>query len=702
MTGNYLLKDSALIIYPNGKFTVCGREDVQAFSERKPSDRANFEINISGRQRLALGENGIAYQGLKETEGGLELYYECKEKHLQIVTELEFFEGTNVIVQRNTIKNIGGATVKLTRFSSAFLEDIAYNENAPQDRKDHITVHICHSKWQGEGQWKQYSLPELGIYPTTIHDNERESFKINSVGSWSTANFYPLVMMEDKKQERTWFMETEGSHNWYIKAAAYGGYAFPSLSLEACGCDEANGGWYYDLKPNEEYTSERAFFGLTDGGFESAVADLLVFKRADSSVQFDNGMMPVVFNDYMDCIWGNQDPELILPLVDQAAEAGCEVFCIDGGWCENVGGKSGKGDWLPKSAYYDMQGLQKIADYIKEKNMIPGIWLELEACSDNAYGYTMDENSVLKRYDTEIGGWMGFYNFSNPKVCEYLTNRIEALYKIGFRFIKNDYNASIGIGATNNYDGDSPAEGAIVSANAFYDFIDGLYKKFPGLILENCGSGALRCDNKMLRRCFLQSTSDQEFYYNNPSIVMGSMAVMPPEKAGIWSYPYPAMYPYVNGEYVPFAPDGEYYDRMKDGKETVFNMVTAMTGYLYLSGRIEFCDEKNFALVKEAVDFYKNIRKYISVSHPVFPLGMVGINEKKTAALGLVSENRLLLAVWNLTDEEKTVRVPLARYVDGEITVTAVYPSEAKYSVSDGTVSLKLSSLEAADLEITF
>ncbi len=182
---------------------------------------------------------------------------------------------------------------------------------------------------------------------------------------------------------------------------------------------------------------------------------------------------------------------------------------------------------------------------------------------------------------------------------------------------------------------------------------------------------------------------------------MGSMAVMPPEKAGIWSYPYPAMYPYVNGEYVPFAPDSEYYDRMKDGKETAFNMVTAMTGYLYLSGRIEFCDEKNFALVKEAVDFYKNIRKYISVSRPVFPLGMVGINEKKTAALGLLSENKLLLAVWNLTDEEKTVELPLEEYINSEIVVDSVYPAKAKYSVSDRTVSLKLSSLEAVYIEIT-
>ena len=695
----YTLKNSVIIIYPSGKFTVCDKKELEVALQKKPSDRANFEINISGGERLTL--NQIVYKGLKETEDGLELNYEYEKAHLQITTELKLIDGTDVIVQKNRIKNVGDSIVKLTRFSSAFIEDIAYNENTSYYQNDKITVNICHSKWQGEGQWKKYTLPELGIYPTTIHDSERESFKINSVGSWSTANFYPLVIIEDNKNENTWFMETEGSHNWYIKLASYGGYAVPSLSLEACGCDEANGGWYYDLKPNEEYSAERAFFGMAKGGFESAVADLLIFKRADSTAKFKDGIMPIVFNDYMDCIWGMQDPKLIYPLIDKAAEAGCEVFCIDGGWCENEGGKSGLGDWVPKHEYYDMDGLKEIADYIKSKNMVPGIWTELEACSNTAYGAQLCEDSMLKRYDTTLRPWRGFYNFSQPEVREYLTGKVEALYNIGFRFIKNDYNASIGIGATNNYEGDSPAEGGIVNSNTFCSFVDGLYEKFPDLVIENCGSGALRCDNKMLKRFFLQSTSDQEIYYNNPSIIMGSMAVMPPEKAGIWSYPYPAMYPYADGKYVPFAPDEEYISKMKDGKETVFNMVTAMTGYLYLSGRIEHCDDKNFALVKEAVDFYKNIRKYISVSRPVFPLGMVGINEKKAAALGLISENRLLLAVWNLTDEEKTVRIPLEGYVSSEIAVNAVYPSETKYNIDDCTVSLKLSSLEAAYLEIT-
>ena len=81
----------------------------------------------------------------------------------------------------------------------------------------------------------------MGICPSTTHSWERESYKINSIGSWSTANFFPLVMIEDKKNKKIWYMETEGSHNWFIKLFSFGGYVEPSLAIEASGCDESNG-----------------------------------------------------------------------------------------------------------------------------------------------------------------------------------------------------------------------------------------------------------------------------------------------------------------------------------------------------------------------------------------------------------------------------------------------------------------------------
>lgn len=151
--------------------------------------------------------------------------------------------------------------------------------------------------------------------------------------------------------------------------------------MEASSCEESIDGWNYILEPGRVYTTERAFYGVVDGVFEEAVKVLNDFKRSNSMIE--RKKIPLVFNDYMDWLWNTQTPELVLPLIDAAAEAGCEYFCIDGGWIYNEVG-NGLGDWLPNPEVYKEKDLKYIADKIEKKGMIPGIWFEFDACFDNA------------------------------------------------------------------------------------------------------------------------------------------------------------------------------------------------------------------------------------------------------------------------------------------------------------------------------
>ena len=295
----------------------------------------------------------------------------------------------------------------------------------------------------------------------------------------------------------------------------------------------------------------------------------------------------------------------------------------------------------------------------------------------------------MKRYDETVGRNRAFFNFKSQKVRDYLFERVKYLYDMGFRFIKNDYNQSTGIGCTNNGSGQSPAEGLIQNVNAFYGFIDSLYKNFPDLIIENCGSGAMRADNKILRRGMLQSVSDQELYFNNPSVMMGSMALMPPEKAGIWAYPYPVMF----GNTDECLKSEEYIRRMADGYETSFNMITSMFGAIYLSGRIDLCDEYNFLLIKNAVELYKEIRINIPRSRPIYPLGMHLLNERGGAAFGLLSDRKLLLGVWNVNNKKaETIEINLSGYVNKNMSLRRVYPdiNDFKYEINETVINVEL------------
>ncbi len=667
----------------NGRIFILSADDN---TEPAYDENAPFELCISGGERVRLNKEECLFEGAEKCGDTVRLTYNCIKYSVRIIVSLTFVPDSSVVVQENSIVNYGPGSRLVTEFSSLFADGIA--AGGAEWYKKNISFHMCRTKWQTEGQWKEFDSEKLSLQPSTLHCWEKGYYDLRSVGSWSTgAGYYPCVIAEDKTDGKVWFAEIEGSHNWLIRISSCGAYDGSRLAFEATGCDETNGSWHYELKSGEEYKAPRAFFGTVKGGFEEAVYELNKFKRYDSLVKYESGFTPVAFNDYMDCIWGGQKNDAILPLIKAAAETGCEIFCIDGGWCTNKNG-DGLGDYIAK----ENCSIRELAAQISRSGMTPGIWLEFDACNDTAYGFKPEADWVLKRYGRCIGDYgRHFYNFCNEEVRKYLKCIVKELYDMGFRYIKNDYNQSTGIGCTNTYDGDSPTEGLIRNNAAFLNFIDELYGEFPGLVIENCGSGAMRADNSMLRHFALQSTSDQELYYNNPSIIMGSLAYMPPEKAGIWSYPYPVML----DECTDFTLTEEYRKAMADGRQTVFNMVNAMNGVLYLSGRIDLCDEKNINYIKQAIEIYKDIRRYIPKSRPIYPMGMCAINEKKLTCAGLISDKRLLLSVWNITDDEAERDICLGKYIKNAV-LKRVYTSDGNSAALDGVkLGVKMKSMSA-------
>ena len=636
-------------------------------------DALPFSLSVCGNVPEPLGADGFVLREEKQNGNILTLTYENVSAALAVTVRLESFRGG--VIQKNTVKNIGKSSVLLTRFSSALVAAESPDDGAWYEKD--IKVHICYNKWSAEGQWRALSPSELGLFPACVHDHAPVFYSVGSVGSWSTHPYYPLIILENKTDGTAFFTEAEGGHSWRITLTVPGGFSSPAMIAETVLCDEEFGYWHRTLLPSEEYSTERAVYGTVRGGFEEAVAALNDFKRSDSQRK---PFMPLVFNDYMDCIWGCPAPERLFPLMDKAKEAGCEYFCIDGGWYQNKNGL-GLGDWIPKKEYYSEISLADVAASIRERGMIPGIWFELEACTENAELFKEDTDFVLRRSGRAVGaGGRHFLNFTKEEVRAFLLGRVRALYDMGFRYIKHDYNQSVGIGCT-NLGTDSPAEGLIRQTEAFYRFIDELYEHFPDLVLENCASGALRSDNKTLRRFTLQSTSDQELFLHNPSIVMGSCAIMPPEKAGVWAYPYPTDFA---TRLLPFEPQESFFRERADGKETVFNMVSGLSGVLYLSGRIDLADEKNFALIKEGAALFKEIRKNTAKSRPIYPLGMHPINEKAIAAFGLLGEKHLMLSLWNTDEKERTETVDLSRYLDFPCRIARIYSHETPHHTFDG------------------
>lgn len=608
---------------------------------------------------------------------------------LEATVRLELFAGASLVRQRLTIVNRSEEAHVFTSLTSATLTPLGAGGALPWYHPDKFLLHYAHSDWTKEGQWKARTPAELGVVPACHHEWERPAATFSSCGSWSTSGFYPFFVLEEKEQGKVYFMEIEGAVNWNFELFHLGGYRQNGIGM---GISAANGenGWHLTLAPGESYTTVPAVYGCTDGGLEEAVREMLVYRRASTRYGAAGQDIPLVFNDYMNCLWARPSDEVLLPLIAEAGRAGVEYFCIDAGWHKNAAPNSlgAKGDWLVADERFGEKGLAGIFAAIREAGMKPGVWFEWEAVYPSADAMHLAPDCLLTRYGKPIvKGNSYHFNMRCPAVRAHLHARVDALYDMGVRYIKNDYNADTGCG-TDMY-GTSPAEGTRLAMEALYSFVEEVKAKHPDLLIENCGSGAMREDNGTLCHFDLQSTSDQECYENYPSILTGSLCYLAPEKAGIWAYPYPLTFDAVFGKQ-PKVP----YAEMADGENMIFNLVSGMCGAMYLSGHLEHMDEENRALLHEGVCRYKEIRRTIASATPVFPLPQLLLNEDGFAAQGLLSQDgqELLLAVWRIRAAADTVTIPLAKYAAG-FKAEMLYPSDPRggtfsYNGRDLTVTL--------------
>ncbi len=636
---------------------------------------------VSGLSALP-GE--MTLTGFEDSEEAVRFHYGHKDTGLVVEVTLEKMAGAAVLRSHTRVRNEGSEPVVLNHLSSLCVQGIASDGLLPWHDPRKIRVHYCVQTWEGEGQWRSGDLESLGVYPASVHP-ETGTFHLASVGSFSTARFLPMVVVEDCETGKVWYVQIETSSSWHIEVAHRGSWTDDrgALFLHADGADERHLGWAHELKPGEVFDAPPAAVGCCRGGFQEAIHELTRYRRLHRKPPPAwSGECPVIFNDYMNCLWGNPTRERLEPLVAAAAQAGAEVFCIDAGW---FGGReeswgSNLGIWEPSTDRFGEGGLQGMLDDIRAQGMVPGLWLEMEVCGEQTPIARNSDEWFLRRHGQRVnGGPRLFLNFAHPPVCDYMHGVIDRLVDMGVGFIKNDYNECVGLG--DDTLGTTAADGLLTHSRAFYSFIDEVRARHPKLIIENCGSGAMREDYGILSHFHIQSSTDQEIHRLMPAVIAGSLAGVLPEQLGIWSYPYPHLFFERDSADVLDSPD--YQARMADGEETIFNLVNGLCGNVFLSGRIDKADARNQALIREGIAIYKQERSHIHHAHPVWPLGLPRINHCNAwTAVGLANDenSRILLAVWRLDSGEPTMTMPIPGWAGSPATVRQRYP-ESGYAV---------------------
>ena len=619
--------------------------------------------------KSGMGQPGsrLLFEGKREesTPRGNRLVCAHADSHLSLRLEsiYEAFDGLPVVRRYSRVTNQGSSPVGIEFLSSAMLHGLA----DPQNYDHELRIHLALNSWMAEGQWHTLRPSEMGFV-----ENERTSWseaRAGSVGSWSTERYLPMAMAENTRLGLIWFWQIEHNGSWYWEISNVSAHNNNADDVYAYlgGPDDLHSAAWKNLKPGETYETVPVAIGCVRGGFGEAVEALTRYRRALSlKDRKDYSRCSVIFNDYMNCLWGDPTEAKELPMVTAAAKVGCEYFVIDAGWYADLHEDWSQtiGAWQPSSTRWP-HGLKSVLDQIRQAGMVPGLWLEPEVAGARSVLAQKPDNWFLMRHGKRVfKNSRLLLDFRNPEVRSHLDQMIARLVnEYGVGYIKMDYNVDSLQGTELN--ADSLGQGLLEHNRAHLAWLDGILNRYPELVIENCGSGGGRMDYAMLSRLQIQSMTDQENYLKLPAILVGASAAVLPEQLAIWSYPL----------------------ANSDADQASFNMVTALMCRIHQSGNLDSLSPEAAAQVAGGIRIYKEVlRKHIPEAVPFYPLGTSDItNREAPIALGMRSPGRTLLGIWRI-DGPATTKVPLTR---GQAEL--IYPIDLGVSVTstDGAVNIQ-------------
>lgn len=548
-----------------------------------------------------------------------------KTDEIRVQTRWQFYDGIKTLRAETEIKNIGKCIFPLQYVSSFSLTGIGHAEDARSDAS--YKIWLPHNTWYGECQWKKYSLHDLGYDPVNNFSLKRIS--IRNTGTWACCEYLPMGCFEQAGEAITWQIETSASWCWELSDLG------KQLFLHLSGPSWAENHFLKRLAPGEKFISVPCAVSFAEN-FEESIRELTKYRRVIRRLNSDNMNPSIIFNDYMNCLDGDPTTEKEIPLIDSAAEVGCNYYCVDAGWYDDGSWWDGVGEWLPAKGRFP-GGIKEVLDDIRSKGMIPGLWLELEVMGiycplalelPDAWFFMLEGKRVIDHSRYQL-------DFRNPEVRVYADSIIDRLVnEYGVGYIKMDYNIDAGPGS--DYQSDSVGEALLAHTRAYLQWVDETFRKYPDLVIENCSSGGMRMEYSHLSRHSIQSVTDQTDYIKMAAIACNCMTACTPEQAAIWSYPMQ------NG----------------DEEETIFNMVNAMLLRIHQSGHLAELSKTRQNLVKQGLDLHRSIVNQLKTGLPFWPLGL-GSFQSEFLCVGIDCDPYSYLAVWHTIEGEGSIKIPL-------------------------------------------
>ncbi|KUO15109.1 alpha-galactosidase [Streptomyces dysideae] len=564
---------------------------------------------------------------------------------LTAFVELSSPTGLPVLRSRVRLRNDGTEPLVVQSVSSLLLGGLP--------SPDALDVHRARNDWLAECRW--YAEPlraAVADISRDVHQHDsRAALVLAGRGSWSSDGHLPMGALVERGGGRAWAWQVESPAGWRWDLGERGHGTYLALN----GPRDAEHQWRVRLAPGAEHTTVPAALAL-GSGLDEAMGALTSYRRAVRRPHPDHSALPVVFNDYMNTLMGDPTTEKLLPLIDAAAEAGAEYFCIDSGWYDDdtEGWWDSVGEWLPSPRRFPDGGIQAVLERIRERGMVPGLWLEPEVVGVRSpVASALPPEAFFQRDGVRLAE-QGRHQLDlrHPAARAHLDKAVDRIVgDWGVGYLKLDYNVVIDPGTC--APGDlAPGAGLLGHAQAYLDWLSDVLDRHPGLVIENCASGGMRMDGATLAVAQLQSTSDQQDPLRYPPIAASAPTAVPPEQGAVWAYPQP-----------------EFEDDL-----ITFTLGGALLGRIHLSGHLNRMSGQQLALVRDAVDTYKAIRGDLARAVPFWPLGLPGWTDEWLALGMRVPDGPSYVSVWR-RDGESELRLPVRHLAGRRAAAMVLHPS---------------------------
>ncbi|MEA5016505.1 MAG: glycoside hydrolase family 36 protein [Candidatus Limiplasma sp.] len=605
-----------------------------------------FQLRYEGHE-LSRNEQGDVFTLSQRTPG------------VRVTTRWQFYDGVCALRAETLVENTGCEEFPLQYVSSFALTGLGHGEDP---RQGEYRMGIPHSTWYGECQWKFNTLEELGY--DVVNDFSMKRVALSNAGTWACGEHLPMGAFVQPGHSLVWQIETSASWCWEVSDLDR------RLYLRLSGPSWVEHQFLRKLKKGESFRSVPCALAFSQEGFEGGIRELTTYRRRIRRPNRDNEHPSVIFNDYMNCLSGDPTTEKEIPLIEAAARAGCKYYCVDCGWYDDGPWWDGVGEWLPAKKRFP-GGLQEVLDFIRQKGMIPGLWLELEVMGIQCAlaGKLPDECFFQLGGRRVIDESRYQLDFRHPRVIAHANGVVDRLVRdYGVGYIKMDYNINAGVGTDLN--ADSPGEGLLAHTRAYLAWLDGVFARYPDLVIENCSSGGMRMEYSHLSRHSVQSVTDQTDYVKMACIACNCMTACTPEQAAIWSYPL----------------------REGDEEETAFNMVNAMLFRIHQSGHLPELSPQRRALVEEGIACHLSMVEELKDGLPFWPIGLGRFGDP-FLCVGVDCGGRAYLALWHTVPGKGMVEIPLAGWGNA----VRIYPQNlpGKMEFGNGKLRVELEGISA-------